>query len=125
MNLTSEPVAINTTRKLSEIDVEIFEITKNNEIIGLISKKVAEEYKEGNKYNFKPIFNETKRSTKKSSLKIDRNNFIEIRDDQSLAHLKESMDKNRRIYAVIVDVKGIGIGVVSYEDLFGEYINSE
>lgn len=119
--ISSEPIAINTTRKLSEIDVEIFEITENNEIVGLISKKVAEEYKEGEKYNFKTIFNETKRSTKKNSLKIDRNNFIEIRDDQSLARLKEDMEKNHKIYAIIVNVRGIGIGVVSYEDLFGEY----
>lgn len=63
--ISSEPIAIVTTKKLSDIDVEIFEITEKNEIIGLISKKIIGDYKEGDKYNFKSIFNETKRSTKK------------------------------------------------------------
>lgn len=53
-------------------------------------------------------------------MKIDRNNFVEIRDTQTLAELKTSMEKNHKIYAIIVNEKNEGVGVVSYDDLFGE-----
>lgn len=117
--LPAKEISITTKKDVEEIDAEIFAVKQRNEIVGLVSKKAAKKHMK-KKSNFKTLFDERNDSTIKKDLKIARRNFIVIKEGVTLKLLKKEMENSNKKYAVIENLDGKFVGVVSYNDLFGQ-----
>ncbi len=115
--LSAEEIAFGTRRDLSQIDAEVLVVKDKNSIIGLITTSEAERLKLGKNPKLKNFFDEKSDIIKD---KIEKKNFVITKETITLDKLKEKMENESKIYAVILDEKNNLEGVVEYNDLFGK-----
>jgi len=115
--LIAEEISINTRKDLSKSESEIFVVKEKDHVIGLLSKKGADDLNLGKKPKLKKVFNE---DLDWDHSKIKKNNFVVVNESLNLEQLKKQMESEGKIYAVIFDNENVLQGVVEYGDLFGK-----
>lgn len=116
--LHAEVISINTKKDLSKGESEIFVVKEKDQVIGLITKRGAAKLNLTKKPKLNKVFDEFIDTTHK---KIEKNNFIVVKESLNLEQLKEQMESESKIYAIIFDDKDNLQGVVEYSDLFGNF----
>jgi len=115
--ISSEEVSSSTRKDISKIKGEIIVVKDKDSVIGLITTSEVERLKLEKNPKLKKFFDEKADIIEN---KIEKKNFVIIKENITLDKLKEKMENQSKIYAIILNENNNLEGVVEYNDLFGK-----